>query len=108
MITNSSYFRTNKDLTLRDRKYGHLGISKLKTLIEALQLGCMRHAFTSNSYWLQLLSDLIPSKRYKNPNELLSYRETTPSKTFPRGKNGFGPMCGQTGMRSKRSTGYRR
>ena len=49
----------------------------------------MRRAFSLNSYWLQLLSDGIPSKRQRNPNKLLSFGETTLTKTFSLGKNGF-------------------
>ena len=88
-MNRNTYFRTNKDLTFRERKYGGLGILELNTHIKALQLGQMRHTFTSSSYWLQLLSDGIPSKRYRNPNELLSFRETTLTKTVQHGKNRF-------------------
>ena len=53
----------------------------------------MRRIFSSTSYWLQLLSNEIPSRRYRNPNKLLSFGEATLAKHFHVGKMGFGPKC---------------
>ena len=49
----------------------------------------MRRTFSSNSYWLQLLNDGIPSKRHRSPNKLLRFGETSLTETFSSGKKGI-------------------
>ena len=49
-MNRNTYFRTNKELTFRNRIHGGLGVPELKTHIEALQLGWMRRTFSTNCY----------------------------------------------------------
>jgi len=76
-------YKTTKENIFLPKHLGGLGVPKVKEHWAGLRLSWMKRTFTSNSFWLKLLTENIPHEN------LLLFPRDLYIRTFTDGKNEF-------------------